>query len=296
MPIDFFMASDGVHVRQSFDSPTVYLDHWAIRMFSDDQGIQDRFVNALMSKGGTILLSNVSFIEFARATDARHCRDAEAFFERLLPNIFLTDFALDKILEQEGAEPNNQRRFWPSADLPQLKLFAERAQHTPLGFTMNGFISQVHIHRADLSNLTKNVACSIINGIESARNDPAYVRKAKNSSPSEKRPRTMVILGELIRGYNLDRTAPISENDAIDLLHAAMSTNCCDYVLLDGPWTERVEKMRHRIAKAGMTMPIAKCFSNRANGVSVFLAELEAFVKHEGRQQNPTTPLSQTGL
>ena len=296
MPIDFFTASDGVHVRQSFDSPTVYMDHWAIRMFTDDRSMQDRFVNALMSKGGTILISNVSFVEFAQATDSCHCRETEVFLERLLPNIFFTDFAQDKVLAQEQAEPKNQRRFWPSADLPQLKLFAERAQHAPLGFTMNGFISEVRFHQAELSKLTKDIARSIINAIESARNDPSYVRKAKNSLPSERRPRTMVIFGELIRGYNLDSSAPITENDAVDLMHAAMSVNCCDYVLLDGPWTERVEKMRHRIAKSGMTMPIAKCFSNRANGVTVFLEELEAFGNHEGRQQNPTKTFSPTGL
>lgn len=283
MPIDFFMASDGVHVRQSFDSPTVYLDHWTIRMFSDDLGIQDRFVNALMSKGGTLLLSHVSFIEFARATDARHCRDSEVFLERLLPNIYLTDVALDKVLEQERAEPNNKRRFWPSADLPQLKLFAERAQNTPLGLTMHGFITLAHIHRAELSKLSESVARGIVNRIESARRDPDYVRKAKNSVPSDNQPRTKVVLGELIRSYALDRTAPISENDAIDLLHAAMSVNCCDYVLLDGPWTERVEKMRLRIAKTGMNMLIAKCFSKRANGVSAFLADLEAFVNPESK-------------
>jgi hypothetical protein len=281
MPIDFFMASDGVHVRQSFDSPTVYLDHWAIRMFSDDPGIQDRFVNALMSKGGTILLSNLSFIEFAHATDARHCRDAEVFLERLLPNIFLTDFALDKVLEQERTEPNNQRRFWPSADLPQLKLFAERAQHTPLGFTMHGFITLAHIHQAVLSKSTEGVVRAIVDCLESARRDPDYVRKARNAVPSDERPRTKVILGELMRGYCLDRTAPISKNDIIDLLHAAMPVNCCDYVLLDGPWAERVEKMRQRMAKTGMNMPIAKCFSKRANGVAAFLTDLEAFVNPE---------------
>lgn len=277
MPINFFMASDGVHVSQSFDSPTVYMDHWAIRMFSDNQEIQDRFVNALMLKGGTILISNVSFGEFAKATDFRHCQDAEAFLERLLPNIFITDFALDKVLVQEQAEPNNQRRFWPSADLSQLKLFAERAPHTPHCFTMKGFISQAYIHRARLSMLSENVARSIVVAVENSRKDPVYIRKAKNTDPSEKRTRTMIILGELLRGYNLDPNSKMSENDAIDLIHAAMSINCCDFVLLDGPWTERVEKMRNRIAKSGMDMPIAKCFSNRGNGLESFLAELEAF-------------------
>ncbi len=248
-------------------------------MFSDDLGIQEPFVNALMSKRGTLLLSNLSFSEFARAVDARLSRDAEVFIERLLPNIFLTDFALDKVMEQELTEPNNERRFWPSADLPQLKLFAERAQDTPLGFTMHGFITLAHINRVELSQSTDGVVRMILDGLEAARSDPNYVRKAKNVVPSELRPRTLVILGELIRGFNLDSTAPISENDAIDLIHAAMPVNCCNYVLLDGPWAERVDKMRQRIAKAGMSMPIAKCFSKRSNGVEAFLADLEAFAK-----------------
>jgi hypothetical protein len=279
MPIDFFQAPDGIHVRQSFDSSTVYLDHWAIRMFSDDLELQDWFVNALMSKGGTLLLSNLSFSEFAGATDPRHCRDAEAFLERLLPNIFLTDFALDKVLEQERTEPNNQKRVWPSADLPQLKLFAERTQSAPLGFTMHGFITLAHSNRVELSKATNDLIRMILDGLERARSDPSYVIKARNVLPSDARPRTLVILGELLRGFNLDHTAPISENDVIDLLHAAMPVNCCDYVLLDGPWAERVEKMRQRMVKAATNMPIAKCFSKRGNGIAAFLADLEAFVK-----------------
>ena len=147
MPIEFFDATSETRVRQSFVSPTVYLDHWAIRMFSDDLALQDRLVKALRSKGGTLLLSNISFSEFAVPSDARHAADAEDFIERLLPNIYLTDFALDKVLEQERSEPNNAKRFWPSADLPQLELFAER-QDAPLGFTMRGFITPAHVNRA----------------------------------------------------------------------------------------------------------------------------------------------------
>jgi hypothetical protein len=44
MPIEFFDSPEGRKVRQSFDSPTVHLDHWAIRLFSDDRTLQDRFL------------------------------------------------------------------------------------------------------------------------------------------------------------------------------------------------------------------------------------------------------------
>ena len=86
-----------------------------------------------------------------------------------------------------------------------------------------------------------------------------------------------MIMGELLRGFILDSNAPMSENDAVDLIHAAMPLNCCDYVLLDGPWTERVEKMKLRLSKSSMVMPIAKCFSQRNDGINVFLTDLENF-------------------
>ena len=232
-----------------------------------------------MSKGGTLLLSNLSFVEFAAASDPQHCYDTENFIERLLPNIYLTDFALDKVLEKENGERNNAKRFWPSADLSQLKLFVERTQPGSPGLTMRGFISLAHVNRAQLSQSTEELIRIVSDGLNSARSDASYVAKARKVRPSEERPRTLLILGELLRGFNLDPEATISRNDIIDLLHAAMPLNCCDYILLDGPWAERVSKMKHRISKTSMKMPVAKCFSRRDNGVESFLADLEAFDK-----------------
>ena len=277
MPIEFVADPDGAYVRQSFVSPTVYLDHWAIRLLSDDHGLQDRFVNALRSKDGTLLLSNISLSEFAATGDTRHCLDAEAFLERLLPNIYFTDFALDQLLSLEEAEPNNIRRYWPPADLPQLKFFAERAQHATFGFTMHGFISLTHTYRAELVEATAKMVQVIRSGMESTRNDAKYIAKIRHLLPGDARPRTLVIFGELVRGFKLDRNASISDNDILDLLHATMPVNCCDFVLLDGPWVERVEKMKQRFAKAGAAMSIASCFSNRGNGIAEFLKALEAF-------------------
>ena len=57
-----------------------------------------------------------------------------------------------------------------------------------------------------------------------------------------------------------------------------MLINRCDYVLLDGVWAERVEKMKKRIAKAGSTMPLAKA-SRSGQGVQAFLNNLETFDK-----------------
>lgn len=279
MPIEFFQHHDELRVRQSFVSPTVYMDHWAIMTFSEDIALQDRFISAMASKGGTLLLSNVSMGEFAEAENVRHSLNAEKFLERVLPNIYLTDFAFDKLLAKEELQPNNEKRFWPPADLPQLQMLAELAPDGPPQLTAKTFIEMVHQGRTEMMAATTEMVNMIRDGIDQVRKKAEYVRKAKNILPSDNRTRTMIISGELMRGFNLDNNAPISDNDVIDFLHAAMPLNCCDYVLLDGAWTGRVNTMMQRIASTKMKMPIAKCFSQTKNGgINAFLDSLEAFI------------------
>jgi len=47
-------------------------------------------------------------------------------------------------------------------------------------------------------------------------------------------------------------------------------------VLLDGHWVALVERARKRIADAGLSVPVAKAFSEKAHGVERFLQELES--------------------
>ena len=277
MPIELFDSPTGKRVRQSFISPTIYLDHWAIRLFSDDLPLQERLVAAFHDKHGTLLLSPFSLAEFAKPTDRKHCTAAEKLIERLLPKIYFTDFAYDKLQAQEATEQDNKRRFWPPADLPQLKFFAERTPEASLGFTMRGFIALAHDFHHLLAPVTTETVQMIRGGIEDARSDCEYVRKARNLLPTDKRTRTFVIMGELMREFHLNPSLPITDNDVIDMLHAAMPINCCDFVLLDGAWSNRVAKLKQRVANAGSLLPVATCYSRRDNGVERFLNDLEAF-------------------
>jgi hypothetical protein len=283
MPIDFFEANDGFHIRQSFESPTVYLDHWAIRKFSDDLRLQNRFIGALKKKGGTLLISIVSLLEFASPEDRRHCFDTEQFFNRVMPNIFFTELAFDKIINKESGEVNNEKRFWPPADLNTLKYLAENKCDLNGNISMNGFLSMHHDNRDKLILLKNQLVSMLQDVFVNSRNANGYIDKARKVTPSDKRIRTYIILGELMRGFNLDQNTTITDNDTIDFLHAMTSLNCCNFILLDGPWEERVKKMNLRISKASMVMPIGKCFSERNDGINKFLSELELFDK-EGQK------------
>ena len=277
MPITFFNTQNDVRVKQSFDSPTVYLDHWAVRLLSDNKQLQDTFVTELLSKGGTLLLSNFNFAEFGFPSDPKHCRDTEAFLDRMLPNIFLSDFRLDAILRREQHETNNLKRFWPTADLPQLRLLAE-GKHSPLQrLTMHGFVSMAYSNRDVLNPVFEETITMIKQQLELTRKDPAYIKKVRNFQPSDASPRTTLIMAELMRDLNLNQSAPFERNDVIDFIHAVMPLNSCDFVLLDAAWAARVETMKRRIAKAAVVMPLAKCYSQKNNGVNAFLADFAAF-------------------
>jgi hypothetical protein len=114
-------------------------------------------------------------------------------------------------------------------------------------------------------------------GIEAQRADPAYVRAARNIRPTAKRVRMIVIMSELMREFILDPRLTLSDNDLMDMIHAAMPVNCCDFVLLDGAWADRVAKMKQRIQKAGAVMPVADCYSRRDDGVARFLDALSHY-------------------
>lgn len=279
MTIEIIKAPDRIHIRQSFDSPTVYLDHWAIRRFSDDISLQKRFVRALQTKKGTLLLSTLSLFEFSRISDERHFGDTETFLDRLLPNIYLSDFDLEKQLKQEQSTPNTTKLYWPSTDHAQIYYLTRLAENSSRDFTMKGYYKLTRKNKTKLSELMQNVANNIVNRTQNIRSDTELANAAKTFPPRSDRQRTNIILTELIRNFILDPTIQMTENDAIDFLHASVSVNCCDYVLLDGPWTERVANMSRRIKRAGINMPIARCFSERRNGLEKFMVALEVFEK-----------------
>lgn len=277
MPMEFLDIDGKRHVRQSFDSPTVYFDHWAICDFSDNLMLQDRFVKAMQVKHGTFILSHTNLAEFTNASDPRHADAAERFLERLMPNVYLTDFDLEKAEEFENQSHYAGQRMWPSSDLPMLKLVADQSITSGKGFTLAGYITLSHLHRNRLSKIFNEANQNILDELNKQRTDSIYVEKARRSVPDTSRTKTRVIMGELMRDLTIDMQATITLNDIVDWQHAVLPISCCDFILLDRKWEQRVQTMKNRITKQGLNMHLAKCFSKRSNGLDNFLNQLEAF-------------------
>lgn len=275
--MEFFVENGETRVRQSFDAPTVYFDHWAIRDFSDDAMLQDRFVKAMLKKHGTFVLSHTNLAEFTGPIDPRNSEAAERFLERLMPNVYLTDFDLEKAKAFENQAKYAGERMWPSADLPMLKFVTERSITAGTGLTLMGVIILSYLYRERISAAFAKANQNILAKLNTQRADPAFVEKARRSVPDTSRPKTKMVMGELMRDWMLDSTATITANDIIDWQHSILPVSCCDYVLLDGKWEQRVQEMKRRTVRQGLNFKFAKCYSKRNDGLNRFLNDIESY-------------------
>ena len=80
----------------------------------------------------------------------------------------------------------------------------------------------------------------------------------------------------MLRTLLVDKGTKMTRNQAIDLIHVVVPVAYCDFVLLDKHWETQVGRVRSRLNKADMSVPVGKVFSGKANGVDRFLCELES--------------------
>jgi hypothetical protein len=85
MPVRFEINGGLLEVRQSFDFPAIYLDHWAVALFSRDVDLGARFLRALRRSGGSLVVSTLNFVEVTGGSDPRNVEQAAMFFELALP-------------------------------------------------------------------------------------------------------------------------------------------------------------------------------------------------------------------
>jgi hypothetical protein len=267
---------NSIEVQQTFDSPSVYLDHWAIRRFSDDIGLQERFVKALHEKRGTLLLCHLNLAEFVGPNDPASVDKAEVFLEAALPNIYFSELNVQKAIDQETTPRTSGVDLPPPSDRELLKLVAQIHPSSPRPFTMKGLIAMVAAERERLGNTFRASNQRIVDRVLSQRSQPEFVEKARNFRPSRSHPRTQIIMAELLRPVFLDLKIPFTITDASDLQHAILPISYCDYVLLDGKWKHMVQVMAQRISKWQLPIKCARCFSDRKQDLERFLLELEA--------------------
>lgn len=265
-------------LRQTLLRPAVYLDHWAVRLFAEQEPLGDRFAAALRATGGTWVFSQANLIEFAAMRDVTTARKVEALLARAFPHVYVidtvdeTDFFRERA-PGEARPPDAPAEHWILSDL------GERAMIAGGRFNTHRFISDAIDHADTLLPLFEQVKQDVSGAVEAIRG-----RVLANQDRSKLAPKPGMRLKEIFREELLiEPVAPAGQrfkaNDVTDLIHALPACLLCDMVLLDAAWCHKVRVATTRIRKAGIKGRLAKCFPPQ-QATQQFLVELETYGRH----------------
>jgi hypothetical protein len=267
----------GLRLRQQLLRPVVYLDHWAVRLFSDNEPLRRRFVDALHRAGGTWLFSAMNICEFTAMDDMAQAEAAERLLLEAYPAIHVADTIADPGYFFRGGvphDPGEPERNWLLRDM------LSRAEIAG-GFTTHRFVRDAIDHRDMLRPMFEDMKRTIVEAVMATAQDPLRNAVARRFVPLPGMTLRTALIHELIREPYLDhRRHRLDDNDATDLLHTVPSAVVADFTLLDARWCHKLDSARRRLRKGGVTGRIAEAFSHRT--VGDFLSAFEAH-PHDGR-------------
>lgn len=263
-------ADGGYCLAQTLDRPVVYLDHWAIRLFSEDTPLQDRFLDALHRSGGTWLFSTANLMEFTAMTDLQQAAQGEQLLQRAMPSLYVADTTLDKgFLLPEGApkHPEAPDKNWLLTDL------ANRAALVGGAWNTHRFLQDAINHQYLLLPLFNKLKSDVTQAVMSVTQDEKQHANALKFKPTPGMTLRDALHRELIRDSHVDANFVFDGHDAMDLIHAVPAAVVCDLILLDAGWCHKVERAAKRLHKGGVTGKLAACYSRKS--VAAFLTALE---------------------
>lgn len=266
---------------QELKRPAVYLDHWAIRLFSEDGVLGSRFVTALNAKNGTWAISLLNFMEFVAMTDQNQAAQFETLLEQAIPNLFIIDFQAFDVIDRETTLLQGGSKNAPYGDVSFLKVFTEVHPDSPRPFTAKSLVTAVVQHRDRLAPALKSFQNTVMKRVRCMRDEmlaDEQVKKNVDGSPKSVLDRpTLLFVRELIGTFlrDNDNTRALNDmNNATDLFHAVVPVAYCDFVLLDAAWVHRVGLIHDRLKKHEIEIEPAKVFSKK--NIEDFLQQLEA--------------------
>jgi len=252
--------------------PMAYLDHCALRKFSEDAKLGPRLTSALHARNGTLAISWLNLGEYATVTDPGQRRAVEQFLDGILPGIFCIDVDPAVMDREGGSQP------FPYADQAVANLFFSGHKQTVRLFTAAKLFEP--LNHPLLIDSKERLAGKVRPRLEALRAEyaasptfRAQVRKADSTVGTVAPSRTRAIFRTVAGMFFPDPTSPLQDNDVLDFLHTMIPVSYCDAVLLDGGAWDRVERARRKLRRAGVE--IAESFPMRGDGIERFLEYLE---------------------
>jgi hypothetical protein len=284
--IEFWINKQGtLEVNQQDVSPTVYLDHWALRKISADRTLADRLTTALKSQCGTLALSWLNLSEFRKVTIAEQVRNADNLLEAMQPQIFLLEVNFDVVISREDALLAGGPFASPHGDADFLREFITSARDLLMQVAQDRQRAQRFDELTDAIADRLNVLRSNLATLQGGKDRDNFIKSAllefqpvttHSQSSLQIQRGTRFLLYEFLRALLIDTKTKLTRNYVTDLFHAVVPVAYCDFVLLDSHWKTKVGQVYKRLNKAGLSIPSARVFSGKANDIHRFLGVLES--------------------
>ena len=274
MPMTIFPCDPGgVSIRQTLSRPLVYLDHWAVRQFSDDEALAHRFITALHAAQGTWLFSHMNLFEFTAMRDKSTARRVEMLIQRAFPYFYVIDTVSDTpyfFEDQAGrvGPPEAPEKYWMLRDL------GDRAVISGGRFSAHRFISDAIDNADKLMPIFEQMKGEISNHITAVRQAVFATQDRRTLVPDRHMQLIDIFKEELLVEPAGQKNQRFRDNDAVDFVHALPACQLCDMVLLDAAWCHKVAVATRRIRQAGIKGKISECYP--PSGLYEFLAAFEA--------------------
>jgi hypothetical protein len=258
------------------EPPTIYLDTWALDLFSSNDALRIQFVDRFAERGTlAISLMNVAEIGAHGAATRPALRSfLEAIDVRWLP------LTIDPFKVMTAQETHDE----PCSGCLSAGFLTDHDFSSAL---RTGNLTLVHIvdlTRGDPGGALKAVSdgwtgklCQEINNWRSAYDvDPKTLDSAWPALPFNEKAPMRPIYNAFLRLCVKDRF-PFNHNHGRDLYHAIASVGCVQMTLLDGHWAGQARKVQKLI---GMPQDFVKIYS--PGDVPQFLADFASLPPSRG--------------
>ena len=271
-------TSSAWKVTQINTSPSVYLDHWALREISADSGLCDSFCEAIKGRDGMVEISWINLLDFSGVSDLSQVKAAEDFLDRLSPhNIGFINANVQSVVDFENNILRNERIVKdPHVDYELLKAFALHRSGTMKICSFKGFFLSIQKKRQKLDKMRRSFLYNLSDRLTSLRAKVQQPERLKNLQKTPKghpavQHLTRYIVDEVTK-YILRGNMGITSNDWCDIHHAMVPLAYCDFVLLDQRWHTIMKQIQDRLRKAKHDKKMAEVFCGR--NLNSFLEKL----------------------
>lgn len=258
-------ADKKIELREHFNSPMVYLDHWALNDLSLDSALRSRFVALINEKAGTFRLSLVNIAELIKQSDKSQVNAILEMIDSITDCGFI-NVDHGEVIEKENiliSDPSSRSVVQnPSAEIKIVEFYL-MAKNYPDDWHISDIIrsalSESLPNYVSKSNIDFMQRMQVL--LKEGRKDNKFLergskifRTLKAQGP-QYQTATRELLQMAIQFVMRNTTMKMYEySEWQDIFHVIVPVSYCDLVLIDGRW-------KTFISQTGFSYPqIAKVF------------------------------------